>query len=232
MSYRFIILVFVGLQLALSFSSYASATALRLHMGLNNVLPNVLRMEEGEVAGYYAPLYQCVLSGFAAAVSIEEYPVARLEKLLERGEVSVGILMAPSADRDRYAAFSEVLTTAELRLLTATKQLPEGKLVLTDWSIGTVRGSIFEDYAKQMFQNEAVGVGSWQSAVEMLRRKRLEAVFSADVILEREVDPKSIQGMSNHGVAEVDVGFYVSKQAPQYERVLKELNVLVTQCRQ
>jgi len=200
-----------------------------LNIGVNVAIPNALRLSGSGLSGKYGQIYQCILDTLNKDYVLHSVPLARLELMLEQGAFDLGLFLSPNRFRNRFAHFSSPVISAKFILVTRHPAItPEHDF--STWVIATVNGSVFEELIVEELGATAHGTVSWSSALTMLRHARVDGVYLGDEMLEKDVDPKLLEGLHQLVIKDEHVGLYVSKLSTHSEQLLKFSNQAITQC--
>lgn len=221
----------VSILLTISFQVFATVVDRKpVEIAVNGALPHILGWDGKHFTGSFSSEMSCVIERFPYEVKIQMVPIARLEKLFTLGRSDLAMLMAPNESRERLGTFSEPIVSSAGVFVTKLDELPLMSEAMPH-KIATMRGSVFVKLIKQHFEAEVVSVDSWDSALGMLERDRVLGVYSAQIILDREVDPKLILPFNSFYIEPMLGGAYISKSSPKHDRLLLEFNKAVLACR-
>lgn len=162
-----------------SVSAQASSQAYTVAVSKN--ASDVLWVEDGELAGIAAPLYQCVFDRTGLEFTFVNMPLSRALFNFEHGEVAVALPLAKTIERDRHGVFAGSLIDVQY-LLLSLEALPsmeaiEGMLyVLPRGHLGK---QFIEDFVPGGFE-----VNSWEQVFSMLRLGRADLTVVPQLILE------------------------------------------------
>lgn len=141
---------------------------------------DIVRVENGELAGIAAPIYRCVFAGTGLDFSYVELPLARSLFHLENGEVAVAMPLASSPDRDRYGAFPGNLVDVRY-LFLSFRELPPMKEA-GDLLYVLPRGHLGARFVESV-RTRGIEVSSWQQVFTMLKLGRADFTIVPQVIL-------------------------------------------------
>lgn len=149
---------------------------------------DIIRVEDGRLAGLAAPLYECVFEHAGLDFTFVELPLARVLFHLENGEVAAAIPLARSPERDRYGVFPGTLVDVRYLFLSFHELPPLD--TATDLRYVLPRGHL----GKQFLNNLAlvgIEVNTWQQVFTMLRLGRADFTIVPQSILgqlRKEID--------------------------------------------
>lgn len=179
----------VGLLLLLSACLVSTPVlAAEFRVAVSENASDILRVEDGELEGIAAPIYQCVLEGTGFDFSLIELPLARSLMHLEDGEIAVALPLARAPDRGRYGVFAGNLVDVRY-LFLSYRELPaiadtEGLLYVLPR--GHLGGQFVDDALAKR-----IDVSAWTQVFTMLKLGRGDFTIVPQVVLPdilRDVD--------------------------------------------
>ncbi|MFL1404158.1 hypothetical protein ACJO2E_02280 [Marinobacter sp. M1N3S26] len=179
----------VGLLLLLSACLVSTPVlAAEFRVAVSENASDIIRVENGELAGIAAPIYQCVFGGTGFDFSFVQLPLVRSLFHLENGEIAVAMPLASSPDRDRYGVFPGNLIDIRY-LLLSFRELPPMEEA-GDLLYVLPRGHLGARFVESV-RTRRIEVSSWQQVFTMLKLGRADFTIVPQVILPdilREVD--------------------------------------------
>lgn len=160
---------------------FASGAQHALPVAVSENASKVLRVEDGELAGMAAPLYQCVFDRTGLTFSFTQMPLARALFNYEHGEVAAVVPLARSPERDEHGEFAGPLLEVQYVLLSP-QELSSLESIKNKFYV-IPRGHL----GKQFVAEHVPGgfeVNSWEQVFSMLSLGRADFTVVPELILE------------------------------------------------
>ena len=202
-----------------------NATELAIGIGEQNKI--AIRLENEKVVGSHSKVVQCVLSKMDVTIKYQVLPQARMLHLLKVGKLDIGVPLAKSAIRDKYALFSDPIYWVRYSLYTSNKiDLSEN---LSDYTFAVIRSSVKGGDKLLEHNPNIIEVNTYGQALKMTKSGRIDGVILPAPVIKNLTD-EHLSGLQKQDLEVIPVSMYVSKKLNKSDKIVSQLNTLIESC--
>lgn len=215
---KFVVLLFFALLWPL----YSNASE-RLKVGLME--SDAIHYHEGRFVSELTrlgELYNCVFKESGFRIEVQTVPAVRLQKMLEYGDIDLGLPFVQQRQRDQYAVFTRQLFSLEYFLFS---QEPMSNDIST---VGVIRGSTSAFLAKDMGLNTE-HVGRYPQLFKLLESKRIDAAIIPKQVIGAK-DLRRLEKLHRTPLQTMAISLYISKKAANHRRLVSDINSAIDRC--
>lgn len=199
-------------------------------LGINRSTSGGFYFEQGQLKGVYGEKLQCALNKIDISLNYKVLPVARLELLLQNGEVDVGVGLVTTQERNAYASYSKSLLDVKFLFIQSSQKNILLQHQLSNQKVAVMTESNSVDLAHE-FGSEPYQVNSYEQIVQMVAKNRISGAIVPSAVY-YSLDKVTQQQLQYYAIKEYAVGFYVSNKSKAHQLLMDSLNKAVSFCLQ
>ncbi len=214
--------LFIILSLGVSYQAHAADVI----VGIADQHRQALSFKNGRFVGTLAKYYQCPFDESGLSFNFQVMPHQRVLLKLQRGDISLGLPLAKTESRDKFAIFTRSLLDIPFSLYTRRNINLSNDL--SAYTFAVVRNTASVDLVAK-HKAKFIEVNNWTQALALANLGRYDGAVIPEVVI-KGLDIENFEGLTKLNFGSIPTSMYVSRQIDKTEGLAERLNAAIDAC--